>query len=79
MGLVVAGAVGLTTEAQTSADDLSALPETSTVVVPVEEAYDREKVVNNIRFLLCRVYADMEPELDGPAPIRLLNAPPGDE
>jgi hypothetical protein len=32
-------------------------------VLPIHtnlKAHDREMVVNNIRFLLCRVYADME-------------------
>ena len=51
-------------------------------VLPIHtnlKAHDREMVVNNIRFLLCRVYANMERELDGPALIHLLNAPPGDE
>ena len=42
MGLVVAGAVGLTTKAQTSDGQLSALPETSTVVPPVEEPVDQQ-------------------------------------
>ena len=39
-------------------------------VLPIHtnlKAHDREMVVNNIRFLLCRVYADMEALLDGPA------------
>jgi hypothetical protein len=35
---------------------------------------DREVVTNNIRFLLCRVYADMEAELDGAAIGRALTA-----
>jgi hypothetical protein len=39
---------------------------------------DREVVTNNIRFLLCRVYADMEAELDGAAIGRALTAPPDD-
>jgi murein DD-endopeptidase MepM/ murein hydrolase activator NlpD len=42
LGLVVAGAVGLTTKAQTSDGQLSALPETSTVVAPIEKAADRQ-------------------------------------
>ena len=42
MGLVVAGAVGLTTKAQTSDGQLSALPETSTVVPPVKEPVDQQ-------------------------------------
>jgi murein DD-endopeptidase MepM/ murein hydrolase activator NlpD len=41
LGLVVAGAVGLTTKAQTSDGELSALPETSTVVAPIEKAADQ--------------------------------------
>lgn len=46
-------------------------------VLPIHtnlKAHDREMVVNNVRFLLCRVYADMERELDGPALVRLLSA-----
>jgi len=46
-------------------------------VLPIHtnlKAHDREMVVNNVRFLLCRVYADMERELDGPALIRSLSA-----
>ena len=42
-------------------------------VLPIHtnlKAHDREMVVNNVRFLLCRVYADMERELDGPALVR---------
>jgi hypothetical protein len=31
-------------------------------------------VVNNVRFLLCRVHDDMERELDGPALVRALSA-----
>jgi murein DD-endopeptidase MepM/ murein hydrolase activator NlpD len=43
LGLVVAGAVGLTTEAQTTDSQLSDLPETSArVVVPVEQAADEQ-------------------------------------
>ena len=45
-------------------------------VLPIHtnlKAHDREMVVNNVRFLLCRVYADMERELDGPALVRLLS------
>jgi murein DD-endopeptidase MepM/ murein hydrolase activator NlpD len=42
LGLVVAGAVGLTTKAQTSDGELSALPETSTVVAPIEKAADKQ-------------------------------------
>jgi murein DD-endopeptidase MepM/ murein hydrolase activator NlpD len=42
LGLVVAGAVGLTTKAQTSEVELSALPETSTVVAPIEKAADQQ-------------------------------------
>ena len=38
------------------------------------KAHDREMVVNNVRFLLCRVYADMEAQLDGPALVRVLTA-----
>lgn len=44
-------------------------------VLPIHtnlKAHDREMVVNNVRFLLCRVYADMERELDGPALVRSL-------
>jgi murein DD-endopeptidase MepM/ murein hydrolase activator NlpD len=41
LGLVVAGAVGLTTKAQTSDGELS-LPETSTVVAPIEKAADKQ-------------------------------------
>jgi hypothetical protein len=51
-------------------------------VLPIHtnlKAHDREMVVNNIRFLLCRVYADMEAELDGAAIGRALTAPPGDD
>jgi hypothetical protein len=47
-------------------------------VLPIHtnlKAHDREMVVNNVRFLLCRVYADMERELDGPALVRLLSEP----
>jgi murein DD-endopeptidase MepM/ murein hydrolase activator NlpD len=41
LGLVVAGAVGLTTEAQTTDSELSGLPETSTsVAVPAKQAAD---------------------------------------
>jgi hypothetical protein len=39
-------------------------------VLPVHtnlKAHDREMVTNNICFLLCRAYADMEARLDGPA------------
>lgn len=36
---------------------------------------DREVVTNNIRFWLCRVYADMEEGFDGPALVRLLSEP----
>ncbi len=46
-------------------------------VLPIHtnlKAHDRVMVVNNVRFLLCRVYADMERELDGPALVRLLSA-----
>jgi hypothetical protein len=49
-------------------------------VLPIHtnlKAHDRVMVVNNVRFLLCRVYADMERELDGPALVRLLSASPG--
>jgi murein DD-endopeptidase MepM/ murein hydrolase activator NlpD len=42
LGLVVAAAVGLTTEAQTSDGGLSALPETSTVVAPIEKAASQQ-------------------------------------
>jgi murein DD-endopeptidase MepM/ murein hydrolase activator NlpD len=42
LGLVVAGAVGLTTKPQTSDGELSALPETSTVVTPIEKAADKQ-------------------------------------
>lgn len=38
-------------------------------------ALDREVVTNNIRFLLCRVYADMEQMFDGPALVRLMSGP----
>ncbi len=37
-------------------------------------AQDREVVTNNIRFWLCRVYADMEAGFDGPALVTLLSA-----
>lgn len=46
-------------------------------VLPIHtnlKAHDREMVVNNVRFLLCRVYADMEARLDGPALVRVLTA-----
>jgi hypothetical protein len=46
-------------------------------VLPIHtnlKAHDREMVVNNVRFLLCRVYADMESQLDGPALVRELMA-----
>jgi hypothetical protein len=46
-------------------------------VLPIHtnlKAHDREMVVNNVRFLLCRVYADMESRLDGPALVRVLTA-----
>ena len=49
-------------------------------VLPIHtnlKANDREMVVNNVRFLLCRVYADMERELDGPALVRALRAAAG--
>jgi hypothetical protein len=49
-------------------------------VLPIHtnlKEHDREMVVNNVRFLLCRVYADMERELDGPALVRLLSADAG--
>jgi hypothetical protein len=43
LGLVVAGAVGLTTEAQTTDGELSGLPETSSrLVVPAEQAADKQ-------------------------------------
>jgi murein DD-endopeptidase MepM/ murein hydrolase activator NlpD len=46
LGLVVAGAVGLTTEAQTTDRQLSDLPETSArVVLPVEQAADEQSTV----------------------------------
>ena len=38
------------------------------------KAHDREMVVNNVRFLLCRVYGDMEAKLDGPCLVRALTA-----
>jgi hypothetical protein len=38
-------------------------------------AQDREVVTNNIRFWLCRVYADMEEAFHGPALVKLLSAP----
>lgn len=38
-------------------------------------AQDREVVVNNVRFLLCRAYADMEAELDRSALLALLSGP----
>ena len=47
-------------------------------VLPIHtnlKAHDREMVVNNVRFLLCRVYADMEAQLDGPALVRELTEP----
>ena len=47
-------------------------------VLPIHtnlKAHDREMVVNNVRFLLCRVYADMERQLDGPALVRALRGP----
>jgi hypothetical protein len=50
-------------------------------VLPIHtnlKAHDREMVVNNIRFLLCRVYADMEAALDGAALGRALTVAPGD-
>ena len=50
MGLVVAGAVGLTTKAQTPAGELSALPETSTVVVPMEKASDQQSAPKTVTF-----------------------------
>ena len=38
------------------------------------KGHDRAMVVNNVRFLLCRVHDDMERELDGPALVRALSA-----
>jgi murein DD-endopeptidase MepM/ murein hydrolase activator NlpD len=47
LGLVVAGAVGLTTEAQTTDSQLSGPPETSArVVVPAEQAADKQSSRN---------------------------------
>ena len=51
-------------------------------VLPIHtnlKAHDREMVVNNIRFLLCRVYAEMEAQLDGPALVRALSAMAADD
>ena len=50
MGLVVAGAVGLTTKAQTSDGELSALPETSTVVAPIDKAADQRSAPKTEKF-----------------------------
>jgi murein DD-endopeptidase MepM/ murein hydrolase activator NlpD len=50
LGLVVAGAVGLTTKAQTSDGELSALPETSTVVAPIEKAADQRSAPKTEKF-----------------------------
>jgi hypothetical protein len=44
-------------------------------VLPIHtdlKAHDREMVTNNVRFLLCGVYAEMERRLDGPALARAL-------
>jgi murein DD-endopeptidase MepM/ murein hydrolase activator NlpD len=64
LGLVVAGAVGLTTEAQTSAGELSALPETSTVVVPIEKASDQHSAPKTVTF---PAFARRETPTDRPA------------
>jgi murein DD-endopeptidase MepM/ murein hydrolase activator NlpD len=64
LGLVVAGAVGLTTKAQTPAGELSALPETSTVVVPVEEAPDQQSAPKTVTF---PAFARRETPNDRPA------------
>jgi murein DD-endopeptidase MepM/ murein hydrolase activator NlpD len=50
LGLVVAGAVGLTTQAQTSDGELSALPETSTFVVPIEKASDQQSARKTVTY-----------------------------
>ena len=64
MGLVVAGAVGLTTKAQTPVGELSALPETSTVVVPIEKASDQQSAPKNVTF---PAFAGREKPNDRPA------------
>jgi murein DD-endopeptidase MepM/ murein hydrolase activator NlpD len=64
LGLVVAGAVGLTTKAQTSDGELSALPETSTVVAPIEKAADQQSVPKTETF---PAFARRETPTDRPA------------
>ena len=51
-------------------------------VLPIHtnlKAHDREMVVNNVRFLLCRVYADMEARARRPGTGAGAQRPTGDE
>jgi murein DD-endopeptidase MepM/ murein hydrolase activator NlpD len=64
LGLAVAGAIGLTTQAQTSDGELSALPETSTVVVPIEKASDQQSAGKTVTF---PAFAGRETATDRPA------------
>jgi hypothetical protein len=41
------------------------------------KGHDRAMVVNNVRFLLCRIHDDLERAADGPALVRALSAAGG--
>ena len=56
--------MGLTTKAQTPAGELSALPETSTVVVPIEKASDQQSASKTVTF---PAFARREKPNDRPA------------